>query len=83
MQENPLKAAWSSGRAVTNVWATIPSSYSTEILAHQGWDSITVDTQHGVIGARQVNQNQRLLRGAHAQARIALVQILKSVPCLY
>lgn len=50
MQENPLKAAWSSGRAVTNVWATVPSSYSTEILAHQGWDSITVDTQHGVIG---------------------------------
>lgn len=50
MQENLLKAAWSSGRAVTNVWATIPSSYSTEILAHQGWDSITVDTQHGVIG---------------------------------
>jgi 4-hydroxy-2-oxoheptanedioate aldolase len=50
MQENPLKTAWSSGRAVTNVWATIPSSYSTEILAHQGWDSITVDTQHGVIG---------------------------------
>jgi len=50
MQDNPLKTAWSSGRAVTNVWATIPSSYSTEILAHQGWDSITVDTQHGVIG---------------------------------
>jgi 4-hydroxy-2-oxoheptanedioate aldolase len=50
MQENPLKTAWSSGRAVTNVWATIPSSYATEILAHQGWDSITVDTQHGVIG---------------------------------
>lgn len=50
MQENPLKTAWSSGRAVTNVWATVPSSYATEILAHQGWDSITVDTQHGVVG---------------------------------
>jgi 4-hydroxy-2-oxoheptanedioate aldolase len=50
MLDNRLKAAWSSGRAVTNVWAGIPSSYATEIIAHQGWDSITVDTQHGAIG---------------------------------
>jgi len=50
MLENRLKAAWSSGRAVTNVWAGIPSSYATEIIAHQEWDSITVDTQHGAIG---------------------------------
>lgn len=50
MQENGLRTAWASGRSVTNVWAGIPSSYATEILAHQGWDSITVDTQHGALG---------------------------------
>ena len=49
MRENGLRKIWASGRAATNVWATIPSSYTTEIIAHQGWDSITVDTQHGVI----------------------------------
>ena len=49
MLENRLKTLWSSGQATTNVWATIPSSYATEIIAHQGWDSITIDTQHGVI----------------------------------
>ena len=49
MRENGLRRIWTSGKAATNVWATIPSSYSTEIIAHQGWDSITVDTQHGVI----------------------------------
>ena len=49
MRENGLRKIWASGRAATNVWATIPSSYATEIIAHQGWDSITVDTQHGVI----------------------------------
>ncbi|MEQ1752603.1 MAG: aldolase/citrate lyase family protein [Micropepsaceae bacterium] len=49
MRDNPLKTAWSSGRAATNVWATIPSAYATEILAQQNWDSITVDTQHGVV----------------------------------
>lgn len=49
MRENPLKALWASGRSATNVWAGIPSAYATEIIAHQGWDSITVDTQHGVV----------------------------------
>ena len=49
MRENGLRKIWASGRAATNVWATIPASYATEIIAHQGWDSITVDTQHGVI----------------------------------
>ena len=28
----------------------LPASFATETLAHQGWDSITVDTQHGLIG---------------------------------
>ena len=49
MRENGLRKIWASRRAATNVWATIPASYATEIIAHQGWDSITVDTQHGVI----------------------------------
>ena len=49
MKENLIKTAWATNRAVTNVWATIPASYSTEIIAHQEWDSITVDTQHGVV----------------------------------
>lgn len=49
MRDNPLKTAWSTGRAATNVWATIPAAYATELLAHQNWDSITVDTQHGVV----------------------------------
>ena len=50
MRENKLKSMWASGKVATNVWATVPSSYATEIIAHQGWDSITVDTQHGVVG---------------------------------
>ena len=49
MKENSLRAVWSKGRAATNVWATIPSAYATEIIAHQQWDSITIDTQHGLV----------------------------------
>ncbi len=50
MRENKLRTLWASGKAATNVWAHIPASYATELIAHQGWDSITVDTQHGAIG---------------------------------
>ena len=50
MRENKLRALWASGKAATNVWTHIPASYATELIAHQGWDSITVDTQHGAIG---------------------------------
>ena len=50
MRENGLRTLWAKGRAATNAWAQLPASFATETLAHQGWDSITVDTQHGVVG---------------------------------
>jgi len=49
MQENPLKAIWREGRTVVNGWCGIPSSWSAELLAHAGYDSVTVDMQHGLI----------------------------------
>lgn len=49
MIENPLKAIWREGRTVVNGWCGIPSSWSAEILARAGYDSVTVDLQHGLI----------------------------------
>lgn len=47
MRPNRLREAWAEGRAITNCWVTLPGSLATEILAHQGWDSLTIDMQHG------------------------------------
>jgi 4-hydroxy-2-oxoheptanedioate aldolase len=47
MRANRLREIWTSGRAATNCWTGIPSSLVAETLSHQGWDSITVDMQHG------------------------------------
>jgi 4-hydroxy-2-oxoheptanedioate aldolase len=47
MRPNRLREAWAAGRAVTNVWVSLGGILPTEILAHQGWDSLTVDMQHG------------------------------------
>ena len=45
---NKLKQIWSSGKTVINGWLAIPSGFSAEVMAQCGFDSITVDLQHGL-----------------------------------
>jgi 4-hydroxy-2-oxoheptanedioate aldolase len=45
---NKLKEIWQSGRPSVNGWLAIPSGFSAELMAQAGWDSVTVDLQHGV-----------------------------------
>ena len=37
-----------SGKACVNAWLAIPSGFSAEVIAGCGFDSVTVDMQHGV-----------------------------------
>jgi 4-hydroxy-2-oxoheptanedioate aldolase len=43
-----LKQRLQAGKACVNGWLAIPSGFSAEVMAQCGWDSITVDMQHGV-----------------------------------
>ena len=45
---NKLKARLTAGKACVNGWLAIPSGFSAEVMAGCGWDSVTVDMQHGV-----------------------------------
>ena len=49
MRKNKLKQIFKEKKFVVNGWLQIPSSFSAEVMAHQGWDSLTIDMQHGVI----------------------------------
>jgi len=49
MRPNALRALWQSGGAAVNGWLAIANSFSAETMAHQGWDSLTIDLQHGVV----------------------------------
>lgn len=49
MRENLIRSKWAKGEAVVNGWLAIPSAFSAETMAHAGWDSLTLDMQHGVI----------------------------------
>lgn len=67
MRENTLKAIWARGDAVINGWLAIPSAFSAEVMAHQGFDSLTVDLQHGVVDY---------------QAGVTMLQAISSTPTI-
>ena len=49
MRKNKLKELFKSGKPIINSWLSVPSSFSAEVMANQGWDSVTIDMQHGLI----------------------------------
>lgn len=72
MKPNALKKLLADGKTAVNGWIAIPNAFAAEIYAAQGWDSVTVDMQHG---APDVNDIVPLLQainlsGATAMARV-------------
>ena len=49
MRKNKLKELFEAGKPIINSWLAVPSSFSAEVMANQGWDSLTIDMQHGII----------------------------------
>jgi len=49
MRENRIRTLWAEGKPVLNGWLHIPSMWSAEVMANQGWDSLVVDMQHGMM----------------------------------
>ncbi|WP_420641507.1 HpcH/HpaI aldolase family protein [Candidatus Leptofilum sp.] len=48
MRPNRLRVLLAEGKTAVNGWLHIPSSWSAEVMAHAGWDSVTIDLQHGL-----------------------------------
>ena len=49
MRKNKLKELLKAGKPIINSWLAVPSSFSAEVMANPGWDSLTIDMQHGLI----------------------------------
>jgi 4-hydroxy-2-oxoheptanedioate aldolase len=49
MRTNTIRTRWQAGEAVLTAWLQLPSAFGAEILAHAGFDSLTLDLQHGHI----------------------------------
>ena len=48
MRTNLIREKWARDEAVLNGWLAVPNGFSAEVMAHQGYDALTVDLQHGV-----------------------------------
>lgn len=72
MRENTLKRRWQAGAVTLNGWLHIPSTWSAELMAHAGWDSVTVDMQHGLHGYESAIQ---LLQAISTTETVPLVRV--------
>ncbi|GGR03521.1 HpcH/HpaI aldolase family protein [Deinococcus ruber] len=45
-----LQARWTAGETVLNGWLHLPGGVSAELMGRAGYDALTIDLQHGLIG---------------------------------
>lgn len=79
MRENGLKKLWAEGRTAVNGWLAIPSSYSAEAMAHEDFDSVTVDMQHGMIDFQAAVS---MLQAISTTAKTPMVRVPWNDPAL-
>ena len=72
MRKNKLRQLWRDGGAAVNGWLGIPSSVSAEAMAHQGWDSLTIDMQHGLV---DYTNALPMLQGISTTGTVPLVRV--------
>jgi 4-hydroxy-2-oxoheptanedioate aldolase len=77
MRENRIKACWGRDQSVVNGWLTLPTSVSAEVLAHEGFDSLTIDLQHGLIDYQTAVS---ILQAISTTATVPLVRVPWSEP---
>ena len=77
MRANRLKDIWQAGKPASNFWLSLPTALGAEIVAHQGWDSLTIDMQHGQIGYEAMCQ---MLTAISTTDAVPLVRVPWNAP---
>ena len=72
MRANRLKELWTEGKPVINGWCNLPGAFSAELMAGMGWDAVTIDTQHGLIGYSEM---VAMLQAVSTTAATPLVRV--------
>ncbi|MBK9360630.1 MAG: 2,4-dihydroxyhept-2-ene-1,7-dioic acid aldolase [Rubrivivax sp.] len=72
MRENRLRTLWKNDQAAVNGWLAVPNAFSAEVMAHQGWDTLTIDMQHGVIDYAQM---VGMLQAISTTATVPIVRV--------
>ena len=48
MFNNPVLDLWKKDSVVVNGWLSVPNSFLAEAMGNIGWDTLTIDMQHGL-----------------------------------
>jgi 4-hydroxy-2-oxoheptanedioate aldolase len=72
MLPNAIRAKWNAGKPVINGWLSIACPFTAEIMAEQGYDSVTIDLQHGLVGYEVATS---MLQAMRASAVTPLVRV--------
>lgn len=54
MRVNRVAATIESGETAVNAWVSSGSGFAAEVLSYAGFDSVTIDAQHGMFGRESV-----------------------------
>lgn len=49
MKKNRLRELWAAGDKTINGWLGLPNTMSAEVVARAGFESVTIDMQHGCV----------------------------------
>ncbi|AZL59152.1 2,4-dihydroxyhept-2-ene-1,7-dioic acid aldolase [Tabrizicola piscis] len=61
-----LRKIWDAGKPSLNAWCSIGNAFTAEIMAAQGFDSVTVDMQHGALDYSDLLPMLQAMRGSGA-----------------
>lgn len=64
MIKNRLREIWAAERPAINGWLSIGNAFTAEIMAAQGYDSVTIDIQHGALDYSSVLPMLQAMRGS-------------------
>jgi 4-hydroxy-2-oxoheptanedioate aldolase len=72
LDRQKLRQTTAAGKTLLNAWCAMPGTMSTEVMALQDWDTLTVDLQHGIVDYQIAVEMIRAIQGSGktAMARV-------------
>lgn len=77
MRTNRARALMEAGNVAVNAWLSNGSPYAAEVVGHCGFDAVTVDLQHGMLGRDSLVP---LLAAISATPAVPMVRVGSSDP---
>lgn len=77
MYADPIRSALDAGKTVSNAWILLGTGLGLELVASTGWDTVTIDLQHGYGGFSEM---AAMITAANAANISAIVRVPHNEP---